>query len=300
LPIRRLNVARTIVWGFALAASCVVTAPIRADLIIKPPPRPVSEAAMYADQVVLGRVVEVEKETVGARRHPTAPKAEVVTYRLATLRVDETLVGTDGRTRVRVGFPDGADSAPVFGAEGVFFLDPHHSGDFHVLQGFAVPNGMFLSKADPNFDKALAEVRRVVAVYADPVAALKAKDKDARLFAAKALLWRYYRPRFAADASKWPREDVPPEENKLLLKALAEMPWVPADGDRTKPCLAENIYMEIEPERWGFKVPSMDRVSADKRPYPLDRLMEEDLAKFLIENADKVKLKRYVPPKPSK
>jgi hypothetical protein len=259
--------------------------------------RPVSEAAMYADQVLLGRVVEVEKETIGARRHPTAPKTEVVTYRLATLRLDEALVGPGGRTRVRVGFPDGSAGAPEVGAEGMFFLDPHYSGDFHVLQTFAVPNGMFMSKADPNFDKALAEVRRVVAVYADPVGALGAKDKDARLFAAKALLRRYYRPRWAPDGSMWPRENVSADENKLLLKAIAEMPWAPADGDLTKPCLAANIYMEIQPKEWGFKEPSMERVSADKRPSPLSRLMEEDLAKFLAENADKVKLKRYVPPK---
>jgi len=40
-----------------------------------------------------------------------------------------------------------------------------------------------------------------------------------------------------------------------------------------------------------------DRVEADKRPSPLDRLVEEDLSKFLRENIDKIKLKRYVPPK---
>jgi hypothetical protein len=280
----------------ALALFCTPTA-TRGEVIIKPAPRPVGEAAMYADSVVLGRVAEVEPETVGARTHARAPKAEVVTYRMALVRVDETLVGPGGLTRVRVGFADGADGAPAIGAEGVFFLDPHHSGDFHVLQMYPLPGPVFLSKADPGFEKALAEVRQVSKVYADPVASLKATDKDVRLLAAKALVFRYYRPRTAPDGSWWPQEDLPAEENKLLVKALAEMPWVPSDGDRTKPCLAETVFSSIEPEKWGFRVPSPERVAADPRPSPRDRLLEEDWAKFLTENAEKVQLKRYVSPK---
>jgi hypothetical protein len=260
-------------------------------------PPPVEDSAMYADSVVIGKVVEVEKETIGGRPHATAPKAEIVTYRLATVRIVETLVGAGGRTQIRIGFQDGADGAPAAGVEGLFFLDPHFSGDFHLIRMLPLQNRLFLPKTDPDFDTGIAGVRRVATVYADPVAALKKKDKDARLFAAKALLYRYYRPRCAPDGTRWPREDVPAEENKLLLAALAEMPWVPADGDRTKPCLAQNIYMQIEPEKWGFKVPSAERVAADPRPLPRDRLMEEDLAKFLAENADKIRLKRFVRPK---
>ena len=104
-------------------------------------------------------------------------------------------------------------------------------------------------------------------------------------------------PWWAPDGSKWPREGVPAEENRLLLRALAEMPRAPPDGDPFKPCLAFNIYSTIRPEQWGFKLPSAERVAAGRRPLPRHRLLEEDLAKFLTENADKVRLQRYVPPK---
>ena len=113
------------------------------------------------------------------------------------------------------------------------------------------------------------------------------KNKEERQFAAKALVYSYYRPRWTSDGKKWSTEDLPEKENRALL-AIAELPWVPPDGDRSKPCLAETIYFSIEPTKFGFKVPSAERVQADKRPSPRDRLVEEDLSKFLKENVDKI------------
>ena len=73
---------------------------------------------MYAELVVLGQVVEVETDTVEAGPYPQAPPADVVSYRVAVVRVAETLVGPGGRTRVRVGFSDGAEGAPSKGPTG--------------------------------------------------------------------------------------------------------------------------------------------------------------------------------------
>ena len=91
------------------------------------------------------------------------------------------------------------------------------------------------------------------AAITDPVAALKAKDKDDRVLAACALAM-YYR-KMPPSGSGSEAVARPEEESKLLLQALAEGEW-----STTTPAEAGNPYMVLfglglEQEKDGFQFP---------------------------------------------
>ena len=67
---------------------------------------PIDESAMYADAIFLGKVVEVEKQTVDARLNYGSPKSDLVTFDVAVIKVTEAIFGAGGVTQYRVGFAE--------------------------------------------------------------------------------------------------------------------------------------------------------------------------------------------------
>jgi hypothetical protein len=255
--------------------------------------------------VVVGKVVEFEPEAVEALPFRGAPREQAVKYKVANLKIEDAIHGTGGITRIRVGFPaddptGGATTAPAgpgwmfaagppaAGTEALFNLAKHPNADFYVVVG---PS---LSKKDPGFTREVDRLRKYARTIADPVAGLKANDLDDRFEAAQLLLQRYLIPQGRAA-----REPIPDEENKALIAVLTELPWLPADGRRTRPDgrtvpHRAALWFSVNPAEYGFKRPEAPKRAAGDPPVDYDKLMEEATTKFLKEMGDKIKLKRFV------
>lgn len=261
------------------------------------------------DVVIVGKVMDVDRDEVEVSPFRGAPKERMLKYKVATLQIEDRVLGAGGITRVRVGFP--ADGRPGFiatvtvtatpgmtrpagvltlaaGTEGCFALAKHPTADFYVIVGPPT------YKKDPNYAKEVDKLKKYGRAISDPVAALKAKDLQDRFEAAQIILQRYLVPQGSNR-----REPVPDEENKLLVALLKELPWVPADGKRTRadgkmvPHRAA-LWYTLNPSELGFKRPDPPKRNPGDPPPNFDKVMDEATTKFLNENADKIRLKRFV------
>jgi hypothetical protein len=308
----RLALAAAAALLFGLTAAAQAKA-----LVMAGPQTPAAQAA-NADVIVVGKVTEVENDAVEVSPYKGAPKDQKASFKVAVLKVDEALLGGSGLTRFRVGFPADApaaaapptsDAPPVAvrpglarirrpgmaapvaltaGMEGCFVLTRHPEGDFYVLAA-----GAPLQKKDEKYAKDLEQVKKVVKAIDDPVTALKAKDLDDRFQAAQVVLQRYQTPR-GSNA----REPIPAEENKLIVALLDELPWQPKDGAPARaggevaPSRSALWYL-INPAELGFKQPQPQPQRPGDPPVDFNHVMDEATSKFLKENAEKVKIRRF-------
>ena len=257
-----------------------------------------ADFAIQAEVVVIGKVVDVDKVTVDATRYRGAPKDQKTTYKIATVKIEEPLIGGRGLTQYRVGFPSEDQSsgfrplpvggpAPTVDQEACYFLSAHHEGNFYILD--SAP----LLKKDGKYAKQLEEVKKVARRLDDPVAALKAKDLEDRFQSALTILRRYQTNRSNRPLT---REPIPADENKLILELLAELPWRPKDTkprpatDPVAPCRSV-LWDLIRAHESGYRDPP--RKAEEPQP-DYNKLYDEATAKFLKENMDKIKIKRYV------
>jgi hypothetical protein len=311
-----LALAATVLFGLAPAARAKAIA-------IAVPQKPAAQAA-NADVVVVGKVTEIEADAVEATAFPGAPKDQKMSYKVAVLKADESLLGGAGLTRYRVGFP--ADAPPpgepgaekpggpvpaggprgglgrirrpmmvvglAAGMEGCFFLTRHHDGDFYVMVA-----GPPLLKKNENYAKELEQVKKTLKAIEDPVAALKAKELDARFQAAQTILQRYQTVRNQKPGVPPAREPIPEEENKLIVALLKELPWMPKDpapgptGEQ-KPSRAA-LWYQINPAESGFKDPMFPVQKPGDPPVDYNKIMDEATGKFLKESGEKIKIKRF-------
>jgi len=304
-----VGLSLTTVALFAIASAA------QSKALLAPGGQPATIRAMYSEVVVVGKVVEIEKDTVEGPAFANAPKDQKLTYKIAIVKIDEPLIGAKGLTQLRVGFPADAPAVPApaplpgggpgggpprrvarpggtvvaltAGMEGCFFVDPLPGADFYVVSSQGPP----LNKKDDNYDKELKAVQAVVKTVDDPVGALKAKALDDRFQAAYALLLRYQTVK--GGTGRVSREPVPVEENKLLLGVLAELPWLPKDGAGPGPGgqPAPNrslLWYMVNWNEYGFRPPK----NAPGGDY--NQLMDEATSAFLKENGGKIQLKRAV------
>lgn len=195
-------------------------------------------------QAVVAGTVTISKDTVDVSPYQGAPVK--ITYRVATVKVTDTLVGDKAETvKVLLGPSDptyinepfpGQPAPPyqpqfpnniqlIDGQEGVFFLTRlAGDADNFILTGGCPP----LNPLDTTYKPDLAEVKVVAAIYADPVKSLKAEKSEDRVRAASVLVSRYSRPP-AYDGKQYPQVAVAAEETKLILKALKEADWASWD-----------------------------------------------------------------------
>jgi hypothetical protein len=242
------------------------------------------------DAVVIGRVAEIEAETVTVADYKGAPEEDSSTYKVASLKVEDRVLGAAGLTMLRVGFL--AEDAPTVlkpGMDGGFALSRHPTSDFYVLVSQPA------LKKDAAYAAELERLKKVALAISDPVAALKAEALQDRFDAALYLAYRYQRPRGSRD-----REPIPAEENKLILKLLTELPWNPPGvvvEDPDKPALPHRSFLwyKFDMGQFGYKEPEWPQQQQPGTP-PIDgrKFMEDWTTKFINDNADKIRLTRYV------
>jgi hypothetical protein len=269
------------------ASSCIalVTVLLSAATAAAGPMAPaphLSQRVAVADTIVTGKVVSIEEKTVQALPHVGAPeKAE---YQVAVVKVDDPILKAKGLTHVRVGFlpnnPAFRRTAPVTLAkdqEVCLFLQPHADANFLVATMYY---DIIDKKTNTNFEKEVAEVKRLGKLLSDPKAGLAAKDAADRYATATMLLTQY-----RATRSGGPPKDEPidTEMSKQILTALAEADWTNAVANppRLHPVL---LFQSLElTEKDGWKPPPRD----------YDKFLAA-AKKWCKDNADTYRVKRRV------
>ncbi len=254
---------RSLAALFALSAAGL--APGQPVVPPPPPPPPILQAdnaggvivqpgmtvrqKVYQSQLVAAGTVGLGKETLDAAMYPGqgVPKT---TYKVAALKVSQALIGdkVDGTLKILIPPADPAQmpfeqpgrKQPYFrptvsqvqlidGQEGVFFLAPHPTaaGYYHIPYGQTPLNPL-----DTTYKADLAVVKKIAATYADPLAALKAKDAADRFEAAAALVHKYRRQAFTQGGKPPQQVAIPAEESKLILTAIGEADWAQYDRPR--------------------------------------------------------------------
>jgi len=220
-------------------------------------PTPVSQRAITAPVIVVGKITGIEKEIIQAESNPGTK--QMVPHQVATLKIEDSLRGIKGVTHIRIGFvpqpkveiqpgiidpnvPNVRQPAiarrpfrPSFqvnfeeGLEGCFFLTKHHKEDFYVV----VPMYMPLLKKDETYKRDIATITKTQAVLADPMKALKSDKEPERRFAAGVLVMAYRSPPSLGRPSPMPpkSELVSIEETKLILETLVNADWKKYDPE---------------------------------------------------------------------
>jgi hypothetical protein len=141
-----------------------------------------------------------------------------------------------------------------------------------------------LDASAKGYHEQLAEVKKVTSVVADPVKALKAKEASDRTFAARTLVTRYRVITYVGKGTA-KQEAIPAEESKLILAAIAEMPWLPDAKGNARSSVWQQLNLTAAD---GFNAP-LAAAGADA-----NKVMDEATLKWLDANKDKYRVKRFV------
>ncbi len=261
-----------------------------------------AQSAISAKIIVKGEVKSIEKDLVEVSPFPNAPKeTPKIGYRIAILKLKESLVGAKGLTEIRVGYRIGLavvgedrprKRPPVIGTnapelevgdEGYFMLVPHFEGDFYVYSG-RFSSGPLLTK-NPNTEKELPTLKKIATVLKDPVSYLKSKETEERFYAL-AILTNRYREGNPSDRSK--AVEIPKEETQLLLDVLSEIPFDPKLNGVPPKTELFTVLLNENLNQLGFKYP-MAKPGED-----IAKLYEQSLNEFIKANREKIVLKKWV------
>lgn len=270
-------------FASALFALALATAPAFALLKIAAPPG-VAMRAASAELVVVGKVTAVEKEEAEVTPYRGGGK---VSYKVAVVKVEETLVGKTNETHIKVGFsPAGAfirGGPNPFefkeNAEGVFFLLRSSDGGLYLYDHNTLP----LDANAKTYKADLEIVKKTSAALAEPMKALKAKDGKDAYFAAAVLVTNYRKPLKTGAVQQ---EAVPTDESKLILQTILEADWTAADKDVPSPY---QTFVKLGmTQRDGWK-PAQFNGTGDFNAH-----MKDEFKKWREGDGAKFQIKRYV------
>jgi len=114
-------------------------------------------------------------------------------------------------------FPGNFQMQLAVGQDGLFAVAKHHKENF-----FLAPTTFVQRENNPGFDNEVKTAKQISKAMADPVAALKAEDKQDRYVAA-AILISKYRSNPTGVATK--SEPIDANESKLILQAIQGGDW---------------------------------------------------------------------------
>jgi hypothetical protein len=297
-----------VAFGATLIAGLAVATAAKALRIAVPASVPAQSQALHSDTIVVGKVIEIEKEAVKAKPFPASPME--VDYKIAVVKINEELRGAKGVTSVRVGFtelgglnppltaqPDININRPIArptiaridgpaivltaGQEGLFCLVKHHEGDFYVLQQYGQP----LEKKAPDYEKQLANVKKLIAALENPKAALKDGAPADRAFAAVMLVEKYCSVPPAMRAKGMiVQEPIDAEESKLILEALSQLEWNKPD--------ANGLMLQTAFYRLGLQAKDGWTQPKFQQGQDFSKAMGEAAAKWLKANTEKYVIQR--------
>jgi hypothetical protein len=289
----------------AAAAAAVVVllvSPVRA-LRIALPVQP-ERLALTSPVVVAGKVTGFEKDTVDAPL-PHAGATDKVAYKVAVVKIDQALVGADGVTHIKIGFIPPAPANPnpnppvggvrpgvrpirplppmpelKEGQEALFFLAKHPSANFYVLVNNAAPIDITTDAGKKQLD----DVKKALAVVAEPMKGLKSEKAEERLDAVAKLLTKYRAyPVFGGETQE---VAIPAEESKLILKAIADADWKganagPVGGPRLALTAQQAFFQLGLSDKDGWKQPEFPRPVPGAPPVDYAALQKEAFVKWL-------------------
>jgi len=245
------------------------------------------QQAVTSDAIVIGKVVEFEHDLITI----DAPGRGKCAHSIASVQVEEPLLGLKGLTHVRVGlFME--QSQPNYRSrrarirvnvravtptqEGCFFLRRIAASDIFLLN-----EGDPLDKTDANYDTKLACVRSIAKTIAKPGDALRSHDEGERQLAACVVALRQG-PGNRSGAGK----ALGMEESKLALLSLAQMKWSEYPFDPEGILSLSNVFTQLQlSEREGWRAP------IPKENEDPDALLGEAVPKWLKVNAGKFRIK---------
>jgi hypothetical protein len=284
------------VFCAACAALLAAASPAQAFVAIAPPAPGMRVA--QSSTIVVGKIESIEEKTVKAPRFPgDKEKAE---YQVAVIKISDPILGAKGLTHVRVGFlpvqmgGPGGPGRPIRGLppvnltkdqEVLIFLSPHFDANFMVASSGA---DVIDKKANTNFDKEVAEAKKLVKLLAAPKDGLTSKDAEERLLAAALLISQY---RTQKPSSGQPKtEAVDAEISKLILNVLADADWKSTVAAlRTNP---QNMFSQLGiNEKDGWTPPMTEVMGRKQIDY---QKMPEAMKKWCKDNAEKYKIQRFV------
>lgn len=300
-----------------LLLTLVGTSYAKSKEIYIPPPASPSQMVSAGSVVVIGKVTKIETDMVEVAPYVGAPKEQPKQpYKIASIKVSESLLGAKGVTTIQVGFPANAGNfggyddiefgfkggrgyrygqgvALTEGQEGIFILSRHFEGDFYVFASGNNITPVLYEKKATGYDKSLAEVKTAVLAVKDPIAALKSKEKEDRINAASFLAQRYRQwnsPKPAVEV------DIPSDEAKLIIQVLLEMPWAASPTDPNPipyRCLEQNLHTwfarDIAALKFAYPTPPAGATQDE-----VQKLYKEAVTKFINTNMDKITLKKFV------
>lgn len=285
----------------ALAAAGVAAfaAPADAKRVARPF-GPVEKVAR-ADAVLVGKVSSVGKDVVMLPQYPGDPNK--VAHKVAVIKVEKGLLGTDKATEFKVAFvpPPKADpNVPVRGGrggfqpidfaagqEGVFFLTKHPDGSHYAVTPMMTP----LDPKAENYKAQVEVATKAAAAIADPAKALKAEKAEDRFLAAAALVTKY---RTVPDGVEAEIVKVPADETKLVLKALAEGDWSKYDENTVNGTQAFYMLGLTAKDGW---VPPVVVSTPGAPPVDFNAVTKDAFAKWLDAEGKNYQISKFAPKK---
>ncbi len=275
---------------------CFVLAPVaHADVMILPPGH---ERFVNADVVIVGKVIGIEPMDVETMMTPTSPYK--FRFRVAIVKVSETLVGDKKSDTVRVAFvpadekrnPIGIGRYPelnfklTVGQEGLMFLKTHPIAKlpYGRLNHDFVPRESGTGKEVPggrpivSYDGELKKARAAAKVFENPLKALRADDPADRWVATACLILRHRTP----PHPKAKTELLGLEESQRILTNLLEVDW---QTKRDRPSPWECFRMLDLTQQDGWIAP---------KQFSNQNELRDHIRAWHTQHGQKVQLRRFV------
>ncbi len=272
--------------GLVCLALTSAVAPARA-LMIAPPSLP--ERVATSRLIVVGKVTGFGPRLIKAELF----KGDTRELQIANLQVSESVLGKADK-KIEVGFFPPA-AAPGGGGrpirpirrfptvqlkqdqEVLLFLTKHPTKDIYLATNYYD----VVSKTDnPGFARELDTVKKYAKLLGKPMDGLKSKDADERFLTAAMLIARYRTP--PAGGGKFETKEVPAEESKLILTALADADWKKPNPQ----------FFRLNPQGLFYR---LGVTAADGWTPPKDfRTFPDEAKKWLKANAGKFRVKQFV------